>query len=604
MNALVRLMEVLRRRRPSYLLYLVGGYLWPRLRYRTFFHHSPRRVRAAGTFAGMTAFFLLGLITVPWIGIPAGIILGLFLALARWSWQSLSEARQRRQRLEGARSRLPSHSLLTSANPLEDGATKDRATKGSAIDWQSWEVDGTVRRAVESQREGDELVVLGHIDADGKLLSNFGTFPGFDPGSKEDFLNRSRYDLDLVLVQGWVAIRKNFRGDQRTFQKEWTILDQLAGHARVPTVLAVDEKRYHLTRSFLPGDTLNDLLVRSGARIRLSQTATDPDLEALEPPARLAAILERGTQHLQKAVGAGFVAELERQMEVIHSRGVTGLSLTFSNVAVDPVEGLPSFFDFDDGYCHGPDLGFLFALQRDRDRSKFNRLYDRDLLTEGSARALLATPALESYAPVDLGDGLATRGFWSVDSGTGRWEYLNRRALEGQIEGKRILDLGSHNCVLPLLMLRAGARQVVAVEQSEENCQSARSLEALFHWRDMRSYSLDLKRRDMRAVLTEDWGSFDLVTAFCSLYYLEEEEMAQVVRRAAELAPMMVLQAKNDTRAQATENKAQKSTLTFLKRLLQANGFPQVEEFAPDGFSRPMLLGRKTVAASGEAKRP
>ncbi|MCB1037591.1 MAG: class I SAM-dependent methyltransferase, partial [Acidobacteria bacterium] len=182
---------------------------------------------------------------------------------------------------------------------------------------------------------------------------------------------------------------------------------------------------------------------------------------------------------------------------------------------------------------------------------------------------------------------------WSVDSGTGRWDFLNGPALSPLVPGKRVLDLGSHNCVLPLLMLRAGARQVVAVEQSEEVAASARRLQRLFEWRDIATYDLDLRLADMRAMLDSDWGSFDLVSSFCSLYYLEEEEMKRMVRRAAELAPVMVLQAKGDTRSRAPSNKAKKSAPEYLERLLRENGFPEVRSVAPRGFSRPLLIGRK-----------
>jgi hypothetical protein len=97
----------------------------------------------------------------------------------------------------------------------------------------------------------------------------------------------------------------------------------------------------------------------------------------------------------------------------------------------------------------------------------------------------------------------------------------------------------------------------------------------------------------MRDVLEGDWGTFDLVTAFCSLYYLDETDMRRIVRRAAELAPTMVLQAKIDTDRNAADDKARKSSLPFLRLLLESQGFPRVSVVAPEGYPRPLLIGEK-----------
>jgi hypothetical protein len=120
----------------------------------------------------------------------------------------------------------------------------------------------------------------------------------------------------------------------------------------------------------------------------------------------------------------------------------------------------------------------------------------------------------------------------------------------------------------------------------------------LLEWRDIRRYALDLRHANMLEVLRADWGAFDVVTAFCSLYYLTPEQMAEVVRKCAEFTPVMVLQAKTDTRGDAPENKAEKSSLAFLKELLEQNGFPETEVHAPAGFSRPMVIGRGGRRAS------
>jgi cyclopropane fatty-acyl-phospholipid synthase-like methyltransferase len=158
--------------------------------------------------------------------------------------------------------------------------------------------------------------------------------------------------------------------------------------------------------------------------------------------------------------------------------------------------------------------------------------------------------------------------------------------------GKRVLDLGSNNGVMPLMMLRSGAREVVGLELSPELAELSQLVKRMFEWRDIKKYSFDIRNSDMREILRADWGKFDVVTAFCSLYYLTTEDMAKVVRKASELSPIMVLQAKTDTRPEAAENKAEKSSVGFLRKMFEENGFPFVQVYGPKNYSRPLLVGR------------
>ncbi len=145
---------------------------------------------------------------------------------------------------------------------------------------------------------------------------------------------------------------------------------------------------------------------------------------------RIEAVWERGRTCLPRAVPEGFLSALERQVDTIHRAGVTGFSLTFGNIVIHEETGEPWFIDFDAARVHRSTKTLAFRRDRDRDRELFNRIYGTDIMTEARARQVLRSLP-SGYAPVDLGGGLVTRGFWSVDSGTGRWEYLNGKALEG-----------------------------------------------------------------------------------------------------------------------------------------------------------------------------
>jgi hypothetical protein len=46
---------------------------------------------------------------------------------------------------------------------------------------------------------------------------------------------------------------------------------------------------------------------------------------------------------------------------------------------------------------------------------------------------------------------------------------------------------------------------------------------------------------DMRLFLTEDFGRFDVVCAFCSLYYLPAADMVRMIAKAATMGATLIL---------------------------------------------------------------
>jgi SAM-dependent methyltransferase len=234
-----------------------------------------------------------------------------------------------------------------------------------------------------------------------------------------------------------------------------------------------------------------------------------------------------------------------------------------------------------------------FLASRDRDRVEFNACFGTDLMTEKKARHAIverkaAVPAgYREYAPIDFGGGLTVGQIASTDSGTGRWDFLNADVVAPLVHGRRVLDLGSNNGALPLMMARAGATSVRGIEGSPEIAEFARLNAQILAWRDIRDYDLQILTGDMRMFLTGSLGTFDVVTAFCSLYYLPEADMAAIVEKAAEMGAVLILQA-ND----AIDNLPAKRT--DLARIMGANGYPSLTIYAPPGFTRPLLVGVPT----------
>jgi SAM-dependent methyltransferase len=285
-------------------------------------------------------------------------------------------------------------------------------------------------------------------------------------------------------------------------------------------------------------------------------------------------------------------------MDRAHAAGITGLDDVFARAvarrrhsAATPLARLHDW------------RGAYYLAARDEDRRRFNYYFGTALLTEKDARQQLdgvrgeVRNGYRDYAPIDFGGGLSFGQIASTDSGSGRWDFFNGAIVGPLVAGKRVLDLGCNNGSLTLMMLRAGAREVVAVELTEEIADVARLNAEILAWRDAREYRLDVITGDMRLYLTEDLGHFDVVTAFCSLYYVPEADMARIIRKAADSGATLILQA-NDAIGNLPAHTDR------LHRLLEENGYPQVRVSRFPGFARSLLVGSSAAGVDSRIVRP
>jgi hypothetical protein len=287
--------------------------------------------------------------------------------------------------------------------------------------------------------------------------------------------------------------------------------------------------------------------------------------------------------------------DVARLMDRAHAAGITGVARSFQAL-VRAADGSLRFADLSAARRYPRD-SVTYVAGRDADRREFNRVFDAALMTEASARRAIqelkarVPEGYRDYAPIDFGNGLTVGQIASTDSGTGRWEFFNSRIVAPLVAGRRVLDLGANNGSMPLMMLRAGAREVVAIEYTPAIADFARLNAQILAWRDVRRYDIQILTGDMRLFLDQDLGRFDVVTAFCSLYYLPEEDMKRIIRKAAAMDAVLILQAN-----EGIENGLPGKTLD-LHRLMRDNGYPEISVHTPAGFSRPLLVGYTNASA-------
>lgn len=442
----------------------------------------------------------------------------------------------------------------------------------------------------------DEEVVLGAIDQDGMVsprtcLQDVPTVPA------DQFNPRLRFDLTLVDRQGVLGVRKRYRGDSNAFLAELAAAHDLrrAG-CRVPAILDVDFEGLSITFEYLAGPVLREELARHGAVVRDHDVAAHPSYRHLSERKRRDKRIEEGRAVLGLVLDREGVERLFAELRKIHAAGYVLHDLKFGNVILERSSGQPCFIDFDRARAY-PELGRLaFRFLRDRDYEKFNLHFGTDKLTHRRARALTRAPdpRLERlYAPFYVEGGIRRGGIWRTDTGYGRWRYILRDHLP-PLEGARVLDLGANNGFNALQMMRQGAREVVAIEIDTEAIAQGELLRELFEWADNRPYPLSYVHESMARLAHIDLGEFDLVTALCSIYYLEDDEVVSVIRHASTITGTMVLQCNTDRRIQRSDPRTyERSSVDYALASLESNGFPHTRVVAPPGYSRPLVIGRR-----------
>jgi SAM-dependent methyltransferase len=192
-----------------------------------------------------------------------------------------------------------------------------------------------------------------------------------------------------------------------------------------------------------------------------------------------------------------------------------------------------------------------------------------------------------------LEGGLRFGRIWSTDVGYGRWRYILRDNLP-ILRGARVLDLGANNGFNAIQMMRSGAEEVVAVENDDIAVAQGELVRELFEWADNRPYPLRYVCNSMAELAQLDLGTFELVTALCSIYYLDDSEINAVVDHVRTISDTLVLQCNTDRRIRRSDVRTyEKASVEYATGVLHRNGFPFIQVTAPRGYSRPLVSGRR-----------
>lgn len=302
-------------------------------------------------------------------------------------------------------------------------------------------------------------------------------------------------------------------------------------------------------------------------------------------------------------VGSKTAYLLEDALQAIHRAGYVVGDVEREDVGLTSA-GTPVILDLSRAIPLGGLSRDVSIHLRDADRQRFNQLFGTGLLTAAQLRSMLSPQARiphdgvrgtfsEVYAPVVIRDDIRWGKIWNTDLGVGRWNFIMKEHLPIP-RGGSVLDLGSNNGFNPLQMLRAGAASAVGVEIDPAAMEQAAFLKSAYEWLDNRQYDFRCIQGSQGDLPSFDLPRFDLVTAFCSLYYLPDAEIRQLVRYIRTMTNVLVLQCNTDRLIdrRGEEETFRKASVEYALEVLESAGFHDRRIVAPPGYSRPLVIAR------------
>jgi SAM-dependent methyltransferase len=292
------------------------------------------------------------------------------------------------------------------------------------------------------------------------------------------------------------------------------------------------------------------------------------------------------------------IARIGESLVAIHRAGYTLEDIKYGNVIIAGKAKIPYFIDFERALPLSEFSHSTAIYLRDRDAAKLNRLFGTKLLTAAVLRQLRPAKDTAVYAPFYAGAGIRWGQIWTPDFGVQRWRYMLAEHVPVP-RGGRVLDLGANNGFNALQMLRAGAAEVVGLEIDPAAIDEGLLVKRLFEWADNVEYRFSYIPGSHADVALMNLGRFDLVTAFCTLYYLSNKAMAKTISDLARRTDTLVLQCNEEKWIERSDPETfRKASLLFNIDLLHANGFPHLRVIERRGSNRPLVIARTRGGAN------
>ena len=230
----------------------------------------------------------------------------------------------------------------------------------------------------ESSRQQLNKVVLGEIDQDGFLLSKIGKISNIPNISQEQFLARKRFDLRVVVIDGYVGIEKHYKGNKSSFANEIDAHYHLGrAGCNIPVIMDVDFDNLTITFSYILGPVLREELAKRGAVVRDRDIEENPALTRTGRKKMAINRISECRQVLSSVIDSKFIELIFAELKKMHQTRFIWNDIKYGNIIIEERTGRPYLIDFD-WSLRFEELGKkAFRILSERDIEKFNACFGR-----------------------------------------------------------------------------------------------------------------------------------------------------------------------------------------------------------------------------------
>lgn len=245
--------------------------------------------------------------------------------------------------------------------------------KGSLIQIEDLGLDKKNLELFKEAQKSSNEVVIGDIDQDGFLLSNFGSIQNIPTVSKNQFYERKRFHLQLVAVHGFIGIKKNYKGNKIAFVNEIQGLYRLGkAGCNVPVLMNVDFDKLTLIYSYISGPVLRDELAKKEAVLQDRDVDNNPDFIGLTNEQIRLKCIQEGKRVLYDVIDKQFVEDFSTEIKKIHFSGVILNDIKYGNIIIEKNSRKPYLIDFERACFFKNHRSISFRILRSKDIKEFN----------------------------------------------------------------------------------------------------------------------------------------------------------------------------------------------------------------------------------------
>jgi hypothetical protein len=280
-------------------------------------------------------------------------------------------------------------------------------------------------------------------------------------------------------------------------------------------------------------------------------------------------------------------SDFEKLFKIFFSLGITNFEpIIFSKDQVNLFLGVFT------GNIH-LSMNFVYYMEKKISENYLQKKYNIKLIYSGIEDILKKCKKIMQNRYLTTAyfyNGLGIGNPINLRHGYGKWKLTLQKQIQKYIENKTVIDFGSNCCILPIyLSCEAKAKQMDCVEIHQDNCDVGENFKKIMEYQISRNLTIKIHNQNMYDFIKNNDFKYDVATFFCSLYYLEKQQISEVLNILSKKVKILIIQANQQTNI---EDRAEKSNIDYLKKVAEKNNFNVIDVYDQKQLVRPLFIAK------------